>query len=63
MVRNNWYELRITGVDTPGTPEPQPFDADREDDSMVSYLRFYIEILPWRVKSDQNIDFTHIDAN
>ena len=29
----------------------------------VSYLRFYIEILPWRVKSDQEIDFTHIDAN
>lgn len=63
VVRNNWYELRITGVDKPGTPEPQPFDADREDDSMVSYLRFYIEILPWRVKSDQEIDFTHIDAN
>lgn len=63
LVRNNWYELQIAGVDKPGATEPQPFDTDREDDSMVTYLRFYIKILPWRVKSDQNIDFTHIDAN
>lgn len=63
LVRNNWYELQIAGVDKPGAIEPQPFDTDREDDSMLTYLRFYIKILPWRVKSDQEIDFIHIDAN
>lgn len=63
LVRNNWYELNITGIDKPGAMEPLPFDSDRENDSMLSYLRFYIEILPWRVKSNQVIDFTHINAN
>ena len=63
LVRNNWYELNITGIDKPGATEPLPFDSDRENDSMLSYLRFYIEILPWRVKSNQVIDFTQINAN
>ena len=63
LVRNNWYELNITGIDKPGATEPLPFDSDRENDSMLSYLRFYIEILPWRIKSNQVIDFTQINAN
>ena len=63
LLLHNWYELNITGIDKPGATEPLPFDSDRENDSMLSYLRFYIEILPWRVKSNQVIDFTQINAN
>ena len=54
VVRNNWYEINITGISGPGDPsiiEP----GDEDDDKKEGYVRAEINVLSW-AKRTQNVD-------
>lgn len=57
VVRNNWYEIRITSVSGPGYPEiPEiPTDPENPDDGGDGYVKADINILRW-AKRSQNVD-------
>lgn len=57
VVRNNWYEIRITSVSGPGYPEiPEiPTDPENPDDGGDGYVKAEINILSW-AKRSQNVD-------
>lgn len=51
VVRNNWYELNITKVTGPGSPEiPEP-DDDKTPDDTESWIRCAINVLSWAKRS------------
>ena len=51
VVRNNWYELKITKVTGPGSPEiPEPDDEKTPDDT-ESWIRCAINVLSWAKRS------------
>lgn len=51
VVRNNWYELNITKVTGPGSPEiPEPDDEKTPDDT-ESWIRCAINVLSWAKRS------------
>lgn len=55
VVRNNWYELNITKVTGPGSPEiPEP-DDDKTPDDTESWIRCAINVLSW-AKRSQNVE-------
>lgn len=49
IVRNNWYQLQITGIRNIGSPVVPPL-TDVPDDSVENYLSVRINILPWAVR-------------
>lgn len=54
VVRNNWYEINITGISGPGDPsiiEP----GDEDDDKKEGYVRAEINVLSW-AKRSQNVE-------
>ena len=54
VVRNNWYEINITGISGPGDPsiiEP----GDEDDDKKEGYVRAEINVLSW-AKRSQDVD-------
>ena len=53
VVRNNWYEIRITSVSGPGYPEiPEiPTDPENPDDGGDGYVKAEINILSWAKRS------------
>lgn len=51
VVRNNWYELTVTKVTGPGSPEiPEPDDEKTPDDT-ESWIRCAINVLSWAKRS------------
>ena len=54
VVRNNWYELNITKITSPGEPEI-PDTPDTPDDEETGYVKAEIRILAW-AKRQQNVD-------
>lgn len=55
VVRNNWYELTVTKVTGPGSPEiPEP-DGDKTPDDTESWIRCAINVLSW-AKRSQNVE-------
>lgn len=55
VVRNNWYELTVTEVSGPGSPEiPEPDPGDTPDDE-ESWIRCAINILSW-AKRTQDVE-------
>lgn len=54
VVRNNWYELHITKITSPGEPEI-PDTPDTPDDEETGYVKAEIRILAW-AKRQQNVD-------
>ena len=54
VVRNNWYELNITAITSPGEPEI-PDTPDTPDDEETGYVKAEIHILAW-AKRTQDVD-------
>lgn len=55
VLRNNWYELTVNSVSSPGypsVPEVKPNTPDDEDDE---YINVSVKILSW-AKRSQNVD-------
>lgn len=56
VLRNNWYEIDVTGISGPGSPVPPvPTDPGDPDDDHVGYIKTNINILSW-AKRSQNVD-------
>lgn len=49
VLRNNWYDLNVTGVNRIGTPNI-PAPGDEWDDDMESYIAVKINILSWAIR-------------
>lgn len=54
VLRNNWYELTITGVTGPGSPTI-PKDPEEPVDATHSYINAQINILSW-AKRQQDVE-------
>lgn len=63
LVRNNWYQLEITGIKAIGTPtpvdpngpgpdpdDPDPKFPDTPDDEVESYVGVEIHVMPWALR-------------
>lgn len=61
VVRNNWYELNVTGISAIGsaeipTDEPtDPTNPDNPDDEQDQYIAFKINILSWAKRTQDVI--------
>lgn len=59
VVRNNWYNLKVTGVKIIGTPYIEDITTDLNkftpDDEMKTYITVNINILSW-AKRDQGVE-------
>lgn len=49
VLRNNWYDLQITGIKYLGTPTIPEFTGD-EDDTIEAYISVRINILSWALR-------------
>ncbi len=47
VLRNNWYELEVTAVSSPGSPVLPEIDPDTPDDESKYYLQTKCYILKW----------------
>ena len=57
MVRNNWYEIQVTGISGPGLPErPTPGPGPDDPPTNESYISSRINVLSWG-KRYQDVDF------
>lgn len=54
IVRNNWYQLNITGIRNIGSPVVPPL-TDVPDDAVENYLSVRINILPWAVRLQNGV--------
>lgn len=54
VLRNNWYELSVTSVSSPGDPKINPLD-DEWDDPDKYFVKIQVNILSW-AKRRQNVD-------
>lgn len=54
VLRNNWYELSVTSVSSPGDPKINPLD-DGWDDPDKYFVNIQVNILSW-AKRQQNVD-------
>lgn len=58
MVRNNWYQLNLSGITALGSPTIPPIDLDLSDDNLEEkrYIGVEIHILSW-AKRTQSVNF------
>lgn len=54
VLRNNWYELSVTSVSSPGDPTV-PSNDDKWDDTKEAFVKIQVNILSW-AKRRQNVD-------
>lgn len=56
VLRNNWYEIEVTGISGPGSPVPPvPEGPEIPDDEEKSYIKANINILSW-AKRQQEVE-------
>lgn len=56
IVRNNWYQIKITGIRQIGSPViVDPSGDNNPDDNVDNYLSVKIHITPWAVRK-QNVE-------
>ena len=56
VLRNNWYEIDVTGISGPGSPvPPEPTDPGDPDDGTAGYIKANINILSW-AKREQDVE-------
>lgn len=64
VVRNNWYKIDVTGVrqigsavvpPVPGKDPTDPTDPDTPDDTVESFLKVRINIMPWAIRKQSTI--------
>lgn len=53
VLRNNWYELEVTAVSSPGSPVLPEIDPDSPDDENTYYLQTKCYILKWAKRTQQ----------
>lgn len=53
VLRNNWYELEVTAVSSPGYPVLPPIVPDTPDDENKYYLQTRCHILKWAKHTQQ----------
>lgn len=54
IVRNNWYQIKITGIRQIGSPViVDPSGNDNPDDNVDNYLSVRIHITPWAVRKQE----------
>lgn len=53
VLRNNWYELSVTSVSSPGYPVLPPIDPDSPDDENKYYLQTQCHILKWAKRTQE----------
>ena len=53
VLRNNWYEINVTGIKTIGSAEVEPEYGD--DDPVEEWVSYEINVLSW-AKRTQNVD-------
>ena len=47
VVRNNWYNIDLTGIKHIGKPSVPEIPTDTPDDEIDSYLKVRINVLSW----------------
>lgn len=57
LLRNNWYQLQVTGIKQIGKPVPgdpkdpnDPWNPDTPDDEVENYISVKIHITPWALR-------------
>ena len=55
VLRNNWYELTVTSVSGPGTPDVPTIKPEVPDDENYRYINVSVKILDW-AKRSQSVD-------
>lgn len=55
VLRNNWYDINVTGIRKIGYPTVPSMDFNKEDDEMESYISVEINILSW-AKRTQSVE-------
>lgn len=57
VLRNNWYQIDVTGIKQIGTPLPgdpndpvDPFTPDTPDDEVENYISVKIHVTPWAIR-------------
>lgn len=55
MVRNNWYEINVTGISTPGSPIVPEINPDLPDDENKYFIQVQVNVLAW-AKRVQNTE-------
>ena len=55
VLRNNWYELTVTSVSGPGTPDVPTIKPTDPDDENYKYISVSVKILDW-AKRSQSVD-------
>lgn len=56
VVRNNWYQVEISGISQIGSPTViDPSTPDTPDDTVNNYLSVKIHILPWAVRKQSEV--------
>lgn len=54
ILRNNWYQLTVTGIRNIGTSVVPPL-TDDPDDTVLNYISVKINILPWAIRKQTGI--------
>ena len=52
VLRNNWYEITVTGISGPGNPEIEEPDPD-PDDETEGYIQARINVLSWTKRTQE----------
>ena len=52
VLRNNWYEITVTGISGPGNPEIEDPDPD-PDDETEGYIQARINVLSWTKRTQE----------
>ena len=58
VLRNNWYDLDITGVSRLGAATPEELDVKKDptpDDNLKSYISVKINVLSWAKRTQKAI--------
>ena len=55
IVRNNVYKLKVTSIKEIGAPTDN-IDPENPDETAYSYLSVNVEVKPWTVRSNENIE-------
>lgn len=55
VLRNNWYDLNVTGIRTIGSSTVPPVDPDEPIDKLEKYISMEINILAWALRT-QNVE-------
>ena len=55
VLRNNWYDLKIEKISSPGYPDVPEVKPDTADDEDTKYINVSVKILDW-AKRSQSVD-------